>query len=219
MVELGLSPEKICVIPNGVDTSRFHPLPRQEARHALGLSADGKIAVCVASLTVAKNLPLLISSFAKMLGGRADAKLFIVGEGPLRGLLDELISKLQLRGKVTLVGAKPNGELALWFNAADVSCLVSSREGWPNVIMESLACGTPVVATRVGGVPEIISSPELGVLAEQNSESIAAALRFALVKEWDQNGLSLHAQLSGWDEVASKIEQYMNSHVCNPAKK
>ncbi len=112
-----------------------------------------------------------------------------------------------------LVGAKPNQELALWYSAADASCLVCSREGWPNVLMESIACGTPVVATRVGGVPEIILSPELGLLAEQNSDSVAAALESALAKAWDRTALALHGRSRGWNEVASEVEQYLASRV------
>jgi glycosyltransferase involved in cell wall biosynthesis len=213
MIGLGLPADKILVIPNGVDTNRFHPLPPGEARRNLGLPKDGKIIVCVASLTEGKNHSLLISAFAKMLGDSRGAKLFLIGDGPLRPALQELIGKLRMQENVILVGAKPNQELALWYSAADVSCLVSSREGWPNVIMESIACGTPVVATRVGGVPEIIYSSELGLLAEQNSDSIAVALESALTKAWDRDALALHAQSRGWDEVANEVEQYLSSRI------
>ncbi len=218
MIDLGLPAEKICVIPNGVDTNRFHPLPQLEARRTLGLPNEGKIALSVGSLTVAKNHALLISAFAKLAGHTLGAKLFIIGDGPLRLGLEELICKLGLQEKVMLVGAQPNQELAVWFSAADVSCLVSSREGWPNVIMESIACGTPVVATRVGGVPEIIYSSDLGVLAEQDSESIAAALESALSKKWDRNALALHAQFRGWNKVAGEVEQYLSSRVSHCTK-
>jgi teichuronic acid biosynthesis glycosyltransferase TuaC len=218
MIGLGLPAEKICVIPNGVDTNRFRPLSREEARRNLGLPKDVKFVVSVASLTEGKNHPLLISAFAKMLGDSRHAKLFLIGEGPMRPVLQELIAKLRLEENVILVGAKPNQELAMWFSAADVSCLVSSREGWPNVIMESIACGTPVVATRVGGVPEIIHSPELGLLAEQDCDSIAAALESALAKTWDRDALALHAQSRGWNEVASEVERYLISQVHPLAK-
>ena len=213
MVSLGLPASKICVIPNGVDTNRFHQIPQTEARQTLGLPKDVKIVVSVASLTAGKNHPLLITAFAKMLGKRRGAKLLIIGDGPLRPALQELIFKLRLQKEVTLVGARPNQELVLWYSAADVSCLVSSREGWPNVIMESIACGTPVVATRVGGVPEIIYSSELGLLAEQESDSIATELSSALVKTWDRNALAVHAQSRGWNEVAGEVEQYLSSRV------
>jgi glycosyltransferase involved in cell wall biosynthesis len=218
MMSLGLPTEKICVIPNGVDTNRFHPSSQGEARRALGLQADGKIAVSVASLTEGKNHPLLISAFAKMLGNSRGAKLFLVGEGPMRPHLQSLIAKLQLDKNVVLVGAKPNQELALWFSAADVSCLVSSREGWPNVLMESIACGTPVVATRVGGMPEIIHSTDLGLLADQDTDSVAAALESALAKTWDREALARHAQSRGWSEVAKEVEQYLSSCVPHRSK-
>ncbi len=213
MVDLGLPAGKIRVIPNGVDTNRFHPIPQREARRFLGLPQNVKVIVSVASLTAGKNQALLISAFAKMLGDSQNAQLFLIGEGPERSVLQELIGKLRLDENVVLTGAKPNQELASWFSAADVSCLVSSREGWPNVIMESIACGTPVVATRVGGVPEIIHSPELGVLTEQDSDSIAAALESALAKTWDRGALALHARSRGWTEVASEVEKYLASQT------
>ncbi|HEY2547604.1 MAG TPA: glycosyltransferase family 4 protein [Candidatus Acidoferrum sp.] len=213
MISLGLPAEKICVIPNGVDIRRFHPFPQGEARRTLGLPADGKIAVSVASLTEGKNHPLLISAFAKMLGNSRGAKLFIIGDGPMRPVLQTLVAELHLDNSVVLAGAKPNQELALWFSAADVSCLVSSREGWPNVLMESIACGTPVVATRAGGVPEIIYSTDLGLLAEQDIDSVAAALESALAKTWDREALARHAQSRGWSEVAKEVEQYLSSCV------
>ena len=215
MVDLGISPEGICVIPNGVNTNRFHPIAKSEARRALRLPEETEVAVCVASLTEAKNHALLISSFAKILATFPRAKLFMVGEGPLLAALEQQISRLQLRENVILVGPRPNAELALWFSAANVSCLASSREGWPNVLMESLSCGTPVVATRVGGVPEIICSPEFGAVAEQNSESFAAALQSVLVKNGDQNALARLAQLRGWDRVAEEVEHYFESRIGN----
>jgi glycosyltransferase involved in cell wall biosynthesis len=211
VVDLGLPTEKICVIPNGIDTGRFHPIPRDEARRALGLPKDGKIAVSVASLTEVKNHSLLISAFAKLSGTSFGPRLILIGDGILRPALEELIGKFQLQERIALVGAKPNEELPLWFSAADVSCLVSSREGWPNVIMESIACGTPVVATRVGGIPEIICSPKLGILAEQDSDSIVAALQTALAKEWDRDALATEARLRSWDTVATEIEQCLLS--------
>ena len=212
MVDLGLPAGKIRVIPNGVDTIRFHPIPQQEARQNLGLPLNAKVIVSVASLTEGKNHALLISAFAKILRDFPDAKLFLIGEGLERTALQEQIGKLRLDENVTLIGAKPNQELASWFSAADVSCLVSSREGWPNVIMESIACGTPVVATRVGGVPEIIHSPKLGMLVEQDCDSIAAALKSVLAKTWDRETLALHARTRGWTEVASEVKQYLSSN-------
>jgi teichuronic acid biosynthesis glycosyltransferase TuaC len=213
MTNLGVPAKNIAVIPNGVDAERFGVLKRAEARHKLGLPLRMKIALSVGSLTDVKNHALLISAFAKVLQVRPEIRLYILGEGPLLDKLEELTRKLHMEEKVFLLGSRPNEELAAWFNAADVSCLSSSREGWPNVVMESLACGTPVVATRVGGVPEIIVSPELGVLVEKELESLAAGLQFALSKDWDRNTLVQHAHARDWDQVASQVEQCMDSQV------
>jgi len=211
IVNLGVPPGRVCVIPNGVDLERFHPFEQPVARRALGLPTEGKIVISVGSLTEVKNHRLLISAFAKVSQVPPELKLYIVGEGPLRPALENLIRELRLQEKVLLVGHCRNEDLALWFSAADVSCLVSLREGWPNVLMESIACGTPVVATRVGGVPEIICSPDLGAMAEQDSESVAATLRVALAKEWNRKALALHAQARSWDKVASEVELYLAS--------
>src|SRR5262249_34045766 len=95
-----------------------------------------------------------------------------------------------------------------WYSAADASCLASSREGWPNVVLESLACGTPVVATRVWGTPEILTSPELGVLVEQEEASIAAGLETALTREWDRDKLVAYARTREWPVVAREVDAY-----------
>jgi teichuronic acid biosynthesis glycosyltransferase TuaC len=213
ILRLGVPAEKVLVVPNGVDTKRFRRLPQPDARQALGIPKDAEVVVSVGSLTPAKNHGLLVSAFAKLLGDRPGAKLFIVGDGPSRPKLEDLIRKSRLQESVSLVGAQPNQQLSLWFSAADVSCLVSSREGWPNVLMESIACGTPVVATRVGGVPELLCSPDLGILTEQNTESVTAALNSAFAKRWNRDALVQHARTREWDKVADEIERYLFSRT------
>jgi teichuronic acid biosynthesis glycosyltransferase TuaC len=141
------------------------------------------------------------------------SRLVIIGDGPLRAELQELINTLQLQKNVMLLGPKPNEELGMWFSAADLSCLVSSREGWPNVVMESIACGTPVVATRVGGVPEILCSAELGILVEQSVAGVATGLREGLRKDWNREAIARQAQSRGWPEVAAEVEEYLRSRV------
>ena len=218
MINLGLPADKICVIPNGVDVQRFHPIARPEARRKLGLQQETRIVVSVGSLTRGKNHKELVSAFAKVSEDHPEYRLYILGEGPVRAELEELIGKLRMEKQVSLMGARPNEELALWFNSADASCLVSSREGWPNVVTESIACGTPVVATRVGGIPEIIISPELGVLVDQDVTDIASGLRLALAKDWDRETLVRRAHARSWDMVASEVEQYLASRVPRPAR-
>jgi teichuronic acid biosynthesis glycosyltransferase TuaC len=206
MVALGIPAERISVIPNGVDADRFRPMEQAEARRELSLDGRPQIAVSVGSLTEGKNHKLLTSAFAEIVKLRPEAQLHILGEGPLHAELEQLIHALALERNVFLAGARPNEELRIWFSAADVSCLVSSREGWPNVLMESLACGTPVVATRVGGIPEIVVSPELGVLVEPNQDDIAAGMQLALSKQWDRAMLREHAGSRDWNHVANDLQ-------------
>jgi glycosyltransferase involved in cell wall biosynthesis len=213
MVSLGVPEESICVIPNGVDTKRFHPHDQTTARGRLKIPSEEHVVVSVGSLTESKNHCLLVSAFAEVLKGDAKGRLYIIGNGPLRPVLEALIRNEHLEGRVILVGPRPNEELALWFSAADVSCLTSCREGCPNVLMESIACGTPVVATRVGGVPELLCSPKLGILVEQNKESVAAGLKQALATRWDRKVLERHAQKRGWDKVAEEVASFLMTRV------
>jgi teichuronic acid biosynthesis glycosyltransferase TuaC len=213
MIGLGVSERAIRVIPNGVDLDKFYPHDRTAARTSLNIPTDEKVVVSVGSLTESKNHSLLISAFAKLLNSHPDSKLYIVGEGSLRATLENLVRAHQLEQKITLAGQRPNDQLSLWFSAADVSCLTSRREGWPNVLMESLACGTPVVATRVGGVPEILSSPELGTLVEQNSQSVAEGLKQALEKKWDRGALVQHAQKRSWNDVAEEVASFLKDCI------
>lgn len=140
-------------------------------------------------------------------------RLYILGEGPLRSELESLVRDLNLQDRVRLPGKRPNEELPQWFNAADVSLLVSEREGWPNVLTESLACGTPVVATRVGGVPEILHSPELGIVVEQTVSSVADGIERALLKKWDREAISKQTRTRTWATVAGELETLFSEQL------
>jgi len=110
-----------------------------------------------------------------------------------------------------LVGTRPHEDLHRWFSAADVLCLPSRREGWPNVLLEALACGTPIVATRVGGIPEIVSSPDLGVLTEASSTALAEGLSRALRTSWSPETLRGHAESFSWDRAAAAMAEVFES--------
>jgi teichuronic acid biosynthesis glycosyltransferase TuaC len=213
IVQLGIAERDIRVVPNGVDTDRFRPVNRREARRKLGLPQEGLLILCVGSLTAGKRHSLLIQALTETVKHLSNVKAYLIGEGPLRSKLQTLISDLGMDDRVFLAGEKPNEELYLWFSAADVSCLVSSREGWPNVVMESMACGTPVVATRVGGIPEIVTSPELGILVDEDAQSVADGLCEALERLWDRRALVRYAESRTWQVVAQEVLDYMESCV------
>ncbi len=213
MTLLGSPPDNIRVIPNGVDLERFFPVDRQEARRRLSLELDNPTIVCVASLNPVKRHDMLIQALSEVTKRIPTLRAYIVGEGPLHASLQALIDEHGMHHNVFLVGGKPNGELYLWFSAADVSCLASSREGWPNVVVESIACGTPVVATRVGGIPEILVSPELGTLVDEDARSLADGIHAALKRTWDRQALVRSAESRTWKVVAEEVTEYFRNQI------
>ena len=207
----GASAEKIRVIGNGVDTTRFHPLDRAEARRALRIEGPGPFVISVGTLDPNKGHQLLIAALAELTGRYPAMKAYIAGEGPYQSALTTLIREKKIADRVVLIGKRPHAELNSWFNAANVSCLLSEREGWPNVLLESLAAGTPVIATRAGGIAEVISSPALGTLVERTVPAITAALDAALKHEWDRPALVAYAAQRTWDKVAEEIEDHFRT--------
>jgi glycosyltransferase involved in cell wall biosynthesis len=169
------------------------------------LPTDRPILLSVGTLLELKGFHILIDALARIRRVRPDITLVIVGEGPYRPSLEKQIRKLGLQENVKLIGARPHEELSQWYSAADVFCLASSREGWANVIMEALACGCPVVATRVSGTPEILVSPSLGLLVERTPAAFELAINDALQRKWNSDTISAHARAHGWDKVASKL--------------
>lgn len=213
MLELDIPKLNVQVIGNGIDLERFQPVEQIAARNALALPRDAQIIVSVGSLIPRKGYQFLIPAIASISPEFSNLMLYVIGNGQFHQELQQLIARLHLQSRVFLVGNKPNEELRFWYSAADVSCLASSREGWPNVLLESMACGTPVVATRVWGAPEVISSTDLGVLVEQSAPALSAGLRFALNKKWDRQTLIRHASARTWDVVASEVQDCLISRL------
>jgi glycosyltransferase involved in cell wall biosynthesis len=215
MVQLGIPEAKISAIPNGVDAKKFYPLPKQQARRELGLP-DRKTVLSVGNLTDNKGFDLVIKSF-RVLADKfheKDIQLAIVGDGPYRSHLEKLISSLRLDDRVRMVGAVSHDKLHFWYSAADLFCLGSSREGRPNVVLESLACGTPVVATPVGGIPEIISSENVGLLCKRDESKIAEAIRTALRKSWCTEEIVAYANKFTWEQTAVAVRDVFDSVCC-----
>jgi glycosyltransferase involved in cell wall biosynthesis len=213
VASLDVPREHIAVIPNGVDCATFSPQSREAARRALRLNSSEGILLSVGHLTSNKGFDVLLRAMKCVLQDRQDQpiRLVLLGDGAIRRELDALTESLGLTQYVRFAGAVPNRELPLWYNAADVFCLASKEEGWPNVLMEALACGTPVVATKAGGIPEIIHAPHLGLLSERTPEALAAAIRDALGREWDREILAGEVRRRGWDCVAQEVLKVFRS--------
>jgi teichuronic acid biosynthesis glycosyltransferase TuaC len=220
MVSLGIPREKIVVVPNGVDVGKFYRVPKSEARKRLGLPKDKKVVLSVGGLIPRKGVDLLIQA-VNMVMSASDMKnlhLAIVGEGPSRETLTKLASSLGRSNAVQFAGAIPHEELYLWYSAADCFCLASSREGWPNVILESLACGTPVVAADIWGVPEVITSGAVGLLTKRTEYAIAEGIRVVLGKRWSFEDLVEHANNHSWIRSAVGVRHVFETTLGNKQK-
>ncbi len=192
---------RLHVMRNGVELDRFRPTDRDDARRRLGLQG-GPIVLSVGNLIELKGHHLVIDAMRELLAGHPQAHLVIVGKGPERARLESLAASLGLASKVTLAGAVDHASMPDWYGAADVMVLASSREGWANVLLESLACGTPVVATRVGGSPEVIADEVAGVLVdERDARSIAQAIRQLLDRLPARAAVRAYAEDFGWDST------------------
>ena len=200
---LGAPPHRVLTLRNGVDTTLFQPQPQTEARRLLRVKGS-PVLLAVGNLLPVKRVGLVIEALAQIRQQHADATLCIVGDGPLRAELQLMASGLGLADAVHFAGAVPQEELPRWYSAADVLVLASSREGWPNVLLEAMACGTPVVASHVGGVAEIVSSSLLGTAVPiDHAGALAQALLHTLAALPDRHSIRRHAQGMGWASVSA----------------
>jgi teichuronic acid biosynthesis glycosyltransferase TuaC len=201
---LGMPEAKIAVIGNGVDAEKFRPGDRSAARKALGLSGEAPIFLSVGNLIEGKGFHLAIEALA----GLPDkhALLYIAGQGPMRERLQALAATHGVADRVKLLGPVPNAQLPEWYRAADVFVLATAREGWPNVVTEAQACGLPAVATRVSGIPDIVTDPSLGLLVEnRDAKSFQAAMEASLAKPWDRAGIAKAGRARTWEKVSEEL--------------
>lgn len=204
MAGLGIPREKIAVISNGIDDELFRPIDRDAARSRLDLPREGAIVLAVASLVPLKRIDLLIRAFSML--DRDDARLIVIGEGHERQRLEALAGEVS--AGVSLIGHRDQRELPLWYSAADLLCLTSSREGSPNVLREALACGLPIVASDVGGVAEIIDgAPGCQVVADLNEPTLAREISQALDSPPPRDTIAAFNRRS-WSQVAGEILEY-----------
>lgn len=169
MAKIGMPHARLMTMPNGIDLDRFHLQPQAEVRAALGWRS-GPTLLSVGNLVENKGHHIAISALTHL----SDFRLVIAGEGPESQALQALANQLNVASRVQFLGRVEQDQLTKCYNAADILVLASSREGWPNVLLESMACGTPVVATKVGGIPEIVTSEVAGRLMA--TRDVAAAV-------------------------------------------
>ncbi len=208
--ELGEPRDKLHVFRNGVDLQRFRPLDQAQMRQELGLEG-GPLMLSVGHLVPLKGHDLCVEALARLLPQFPQARLVIIGEGADRPRIEATIQRLGLQDKVRMTGALPNAELLRWYSAADMLLLASSREGWANVLLEAMACGAPVVATPVGGSPEVVQNDVAGrLVASRDGEGIAAAVASLWQSHPGREAVRRYAEDFSWD--ATSEQQYQLFH-------
>jgi teichuronic acid biosynthesis glycosyltransferase TuaC len=213
LVEIGADPDHITVLRNGVDLERFRVLDREVIRQRLGLS--GTVLLSVGNLLELKGHHLAIEALRRL----NDVTLLIAGDGPMKSELQALVRNLQLEARVRFLGPVPNDDLAEYYNAADALVLASSREGMANVLLESLACGTPCITTAVGGSPEIIAAPEAGILMRERSvDALVEAAQELFARRPERAATRRYAERLGWGPTTEgQIEIFTRASRRTPA--
>ncbi|HLP42052.1 MAG TPA: glycosyltransferase [Fibrobacteria bacterium] len=205
LARTGLPPGRVTTIVNGVDTELFAPMDRAEARKALGLPQDRILVLSVGFLSERKGYHKLVEAWPRLLRDFPSAELVIVGgkgaegKASYAGRLERAIEALGLGGSVRMVGGKGPRDLVAWYAAANLYCLASSGEGCPNVVLEALACGRPVLGTAVGGVPDLIDRPELGLLFSPDFEDFHEKMKAALSLTWSPEAIRKRMEGRSWD--------------------
>ncbi len=197
-LSLGMDPAKAVSLRNGVDLQLFQPVERAAVRARLGL--DSFTLLAVGHLVPVKAQELAVAALPSL----PDVRLLIAGNGPNRGMLEQLAQRLGVGPRVTFLGALPQASLRDYYGAADALVLPSEREGWANVLLEAMACGTPVIASRVWGTPEVVAAPEAGLLmAERTAQALADAVRALRADYPDRAATRRYAERFSWDDTTA----------------
>lgn len=204
-IDAGGPAENIEVVANGIDKEKFFVIDQMSARENLSLDFSRKIMISVGGLTERKGFHRIIELLPALRETFPDILLIIVGGASVEGnneeYLRQRVVELQVEDHVFFAGPQPHDQLYKWLNVADIFCLATSNEGWANVFLEAMACGLPVVTTKVGGNPEVVCSEDLGILVPfGDSEALRTALVAALTKTWDRTHIVQYAKENTWDK-------------------
>lgn len=210
MVALGADADAVTVLRNGVDLAQFSPpVDRAAARATLGVK--GPTLLSIGHLIERKGHHHVIEALTHL----PEWCLLIVGEGPERGRLEALAQRLGVADRVQLLGARPHGTLGQVYGAADIVVLASSREGWANVLLEAMACGTPVVASDIPGNGEVVQRREAGLIVERNTpEGFAEAIRQLWADPPGRDAVRSYAEAFSWDATTAGQLQVFERARC-----
>ena len=217
-IELGVDPGRVRTVPNGIDAEFFYPRDRAACRSRHGIAPGARVILSAGRLVEAKGHHYIIRALRRMKDRGVDARLLLAG-GPCREdrfeqEIRQTVRDLELEQEVVFLGHIAREQMVELMSAADVLCLASFAEGWPNVVHEAQACGAPVVATAVGGVPDMIPGEQYGYMVPvKDADALAAALQQALARSWDRKAISQWGRSRSWEQVAKEVVNQMHQAV------
>lgn len=200
-MDLGGVPEKVRTIHNGCDTSVFRPADRAAARAELGVASDAQLVLFVGWLAELKGVRELWTAALGLLSDHPRLQVVFIGEGLLEPELRRRLAHGELSGHAQLLGPRRSEEIARWLAASDLLCLPSHKEGCPNVVLEALSCGRPVVGSNVGGIPELLDESSGVLVPPGNALALREALSKSLRRSWDDVAIAKSFGRS-WEDVA-----------------
>jgi teichuronic acid biosynthesis glycosyltransferase TuaC len=209
-VAMGAPAERTRAILNGCDLSTFHVKDCVEARLKLSIDAGAEAIVYIGRIDVKKGLRELIEAAVSLRSHRPKLQVYMVGEGSDRAALQSAVEASDATSYIHLMPACVPNEVPTWMAAADLVTLPSYMEGCPNVVLEALACGRPVVATNVGGIPEIMNDACGRLVPPRDAEALAQGLEAVLDQEWDAAAISASWSRS-WSAVADELYDVFDS--------
>lgn len=205
---IGVPEERRRYVPSGVDLERFLPLDGRTLRPALDLPADAFVFLCSSEFLPVKGHAVLVEAFALLVRRHRHVLLVLTGGGPLEGEIETLVRARGAAAGVRFAGIVSYDNVPRWVAASDALVLPSLNEGMPLTILEAFACGKPVVASRVGGVPELVRDGDDGILVPPGDpEALAAGLERALNRSWNPGALRERSLAFAWPRVADRLQK------------
>lgn len=215
-VAMGVSPERIDLVPNGIDRGAFQPRDRVQARRDLQLPVERRLLLYVGRLTESKGALDLIRAFGEMSPEFQDVQLLMIGEGDGASECQQLT--LEGGDRVRFVGPVPHEQISTWLAACDVLALPSWNEGTPNVVLEALACGRCVVASNVGGIPDIVRGAPHVLVPAKDVSALRLGLEQALNASYDPTEISRTLERPDWGGSASQLYGSLRSALSSRAR-
>ena len=215
-IAMGADPSRTRAKLNGCDTTVFYPRDRGEARQSLQIDPAAKVIAYIGRLDLRKGLIELVDAVAQLTPRRPDLRCYIVGDGQDEPALREAIARHSSTENITLIPSCPTTRVATWMAAADLVALPSYNEGCPNVVIEALSAGRPVVATHVGGVPELMDDTCGRLVAPMDIPALVRALDEVLAETWDAEAISSRRSRS-WTAVAQDLYAILEESLARHA--